>query len=165
VIWLDMDGVVADFDLGYFNLFGEHPTRWPEAETVKWKLVHSVPDFYRRLPLMAGAHDLFKCAKEIDDTGFLTGVPKSITTCEAQKREYIAENFGADVIVKCCPSRDKWRECRPGDTLVDDYTRYRVDWERADGIFVHHTSAADSIHQLGELASWNVIGRYSQPSR
>jgi len=164
MIWLDMDGVVADFDHGYFLHFGVRPTRWPEPETVDWKLVHSIPDFYTSLPLMPHAHDLFRYVDLLGyGTGFLTGVPRSISVCEPQKRDFIKWHFGPDVLVECCPARDKAKHCKPGDVLVDDYTRYRVDWEAAGGIFIHHTSVADTITEIGELVSWGVIGEDCLP--
>jgi len=164
MIWLDMDGVVADFDEGYFRHFGVRPTRWPEPETVDWKLVHSIPDFYSKLPLMPGAHDLFRYVDELGfGAGFLTGVPRSISSCEPQKRAYIEYHFGPDVLVQGCPAREKWHFGEPGDVLVDDYTRYRVEWEVMGGIFIHHTSAAASIREIGELVSWGIIGEDCLP--
>lgn len=157
MIWLDMDGVVADFDTHYFNLSGSRPTRWPDPETVNWKLVNSVPDFYRTMPLMPGAHDLFRYAVSTAYTAFLTGAPRSVATTEKQKREWGGEQFG-DTHIVCCPSREKYQFCAPGDVLVDDYLKYRVDWERAGGIFIHHTSADDSIRQLGELVLCGKLG-------
>ncbi len=163
MIWLDMDGVVADFDEQYFKLFGVRPTRWPDPETVDWKAVHDVPDFYATIPLMPGAHKLFRYVDELGfGTGFLTGVPRSISTCYEQKRKYIAERFG-EVQVVGCPSREKYMHGKPGDVLIDDYLRYRVEWEDMGGIFIHHTSADESIRQLGEFVSCGTIGEDYTP--
>jgi hypothetical protein len=159
MIWLDMDGVLADFDGHYQACFGDRPTRWPEPDTVDWDKIASVPDFYLKLPLMPGAKELFRYVDDLGyGTGILTGVPKSIDASSNHKTEWAAEpDHFPDTIVRCCQSRDKWKHGRPGDVLVDDYLKYRVEWERMGGIFVHHTSAADSIIQLGELVSWGVI--------
>jgi hypothetical protein len=158
MIWLDMDGPLADFDGHYFAHFGVHPTRWPEPETVDWKLVQSVPDFYLTIPLAEGARDLFRYVVEHDpDHAILTGIPKSITASDNHKTRWAAREFPGER-VQCCSARDKWQFGEPGDVLVDDYTKYRVDWERMGGIFVHHTSAADSIRRLGELLSCGAIG-------
>ena len=85
MIWLDMDGVLADFDGHYQACFGVKPTRWPEPDTVDWKLIAAVPDFYLNLPLMPGAKELHRFvlytsgyAPEVarpelqDNCGFLT---------------------------------------------------------------------------------------------
>jgi hypothetical protein len=39
----------------------------------------------------------------------------------------------------------------PGDVLVDDREKHRDLWDNAGGVFIHHTSAEDSILQLAEI--------------
>ena len=86
MIFLDLDGVLADFDSHYETHFGVRPKRWPEPDTTKWKLINSVPDFYRTIPLMPGARDLFRY---VDEAGYgvaiLTGVPSSVDAADNQK--------------------------------------------------------------------------------
>jgi beta-phosphoglucomutase-like phosphatase (HAD superfamily) len=153
MIWLDMDGVLADFDGHYQACFGVKPTRWPEPDTVDWKLIASVPDFYLNLPLMPGAKELFRFVDELGvGTGILTGVPKEIDESSNHKIEWAAkpEHF-PHVMVRCCRSRNKFKHGKPGHVLVDDYLKYRDAWVDMGGIFVHHTSAESSIQQLREL--------------
>jgi hypothetical protein len=49
-----------------------------------------------------------------------------------------------------------WSECKQyesgvGKVLIDDRVDLKSSWEAAGGIFIHHTSAADSIRQLKHL--------------
>ena len=54
-IFVDLDGVLADFDTGYEKLTGVKPTRWPAPDNIDWKAVDKAQDFYLRLPLIPGA--------------------------------------------------------------------------------------------------------------
>lgn len=165
-LWLDQDGVLADFNRHYKYLFNNEPTRWPEPETVDWKLIESKPTFYRDIPVMSDAHSLYEycvlfCIQHrITGPAILTGLPSSIDACSNQKVDWRNAHF-PHAPIQCCAAKDKFRFCQPGDILVDDYLRYRVAWEDAGGVFVHHTSAAQSIAELGELASWGIIGELS----
>lgn len=154
MIWLDLDGVMADFDGHYEHHFGVRPTRWPGPDSVDWKLVNSVPDFFLTMPCMPGARDLFLVAflASNGDVGFLTGCPASIDAAANQKRQWIAQEpgFGNSKVV-CCRSRDKCLHGKPGDILIDDYLKYADLWTGMGGIFIHYTSAKDSILQLKRM--------------
>lgn len=158
MIYLDMDGVLADFDSQYERLSGQRPhplKNWtveaPTPDIVEWKLVHGSPDFFSTMSVLPDAMDLFRFVDELGHgTAILTGVPSSVSDAVRQKRLWAAEHFPG-VQVFCCPSRDKWRYCHK-DVLVDDWQKYRVAWEGAGGVFIHHKSAANSIR---ELRQWN----------
>ena len=151
MIWLDMDGVFADFDGHYEHHFGYRPTRWPLPDTVNWKLVNSVPDFYLTIPLMPGAHDLFRYVDEVGEgCAFLTGIPSSINASKNHKVTWGNANF-PETQVFCCAAKDKWQFGEPGDTLIDDYLRYRDAWVDMGGVFVHHIDAPSTIAKLREL--------------
>jgi hypothetical protein len=47
-----------------------------------------------------------------------------------------------------CRSQDKARFCKPGDVLIDDWSRYRDKWEAAGGVFIHHASVTQSLAAL-----------------
>lgn len=165
MIWLDMDGPLADFDAHYQKLIGEKPTRYPLPDNLDWAKVANFPDFFLTIPVAEGARELFDCVRKINGgwTGVLTGIPSSIAASDNQKRTWADREFKPSKIV-CCSAKLKWQWCVPGDVLVDDYIKYRVDWETAGGVFVHHTSAADSIRQLGELVRCGRIKDLSLPS-
>jgi hypothetical protein len=44
----------------------------------------------------------------------------------------------------------------PGDILVDDYLKYRHLWEEAGGVFIHHTSASNTLRQLAALGFFSL---------
>ena len=150
MIFVDMDGVLADFDTHYFNHFRERPTRWPKPDTTDWAKVASVPDFFRTIPLMRDAGDLL-AGLHPRPWQILTGCPKSIDTSNNQKREWASGKFDPPRTVTCCRAREKCLHGKPGDVLIDDYLKYRDLWIAMGGIFIHHTSARESLRQLNAL--------------
>lgn len=151
-IFLDVDGVMADFDTAAEQLFGL-PPRKTEAELGTprfWVDLKSVPGgFFRTLPLMPGARELYAAVRHLNPI-MLTGCPMG-GWAEPQKLAWRDDNFPGVPMI-CCDSKDKREHMTGlGDVIVDDWPKYRTLWEGAGGIFILHTSAADSIMQLRKI--------------
>ena len=150
-IFLDCDGVLADFDTAARQLFGQDSREAEEAlgSDLFWSRITQCRDFYRNLPLTADARDLYEAVAHLNPI-ILTGCPEGGWS-EPQKIAWAAHHFPSVKMITC-RSRDKYLHiANPGDVLVDDYLRYRELWEKAGGIFVQHISAKDSIRRLAEL--------------
>lgn len=144
--YLDMDGVVADFDSAAESVLGIGPRMRPingvyKLSEVEWKMIKSRhPRFYRELPKMEGADQLVDIGRRYrDQLGwdllFLTAVPKEDDMPWAfwDKIHWIKERY-PDIAVHFGPhSSDKWRHCRPGDILVDDRPDNCRQWREAGG--------------------------------
>ncbi len=160
-IFVDMDGVVADFDGHYERHFGVRPTRWPEPDNVNWNRIKETPDFYRTIPLLPGAQDLVRYVDEVGEgCSFLTGVPISVNAAPNQKIEWANMHFPGFPII-CCPAKDKWMHGTHRDILIDDYLRYRIDWINMGGVFVHHTDVPSTIAKLRELGKCALLSEES----
>ncbi|WP_287360681.1 hypothetical protein [Mesorhizobium sp.] len=155
-LFLDCDGVLADFDSAFAAHFG-HPPRVYEAQkgsNTFWRdIQHEAKDFYRHLPLMADARALYDAVAHLRPI-ILTGCPLG-GWAEPQKLAWAAEHFPGVPMITCM-SKDKRTYCRPGDILVDDYLKYRDLWEGAGGVFIHHIDAASSLAVLAALGTQPV---------
>jgi hypothetical protein len=141
-VFLDLDGVLADFDGGAHALLKMSPAQYQErfGPGAFWKKLATAPDFY--------AHTLMEGVKHLDPI-ILTGLPIG-KWAEPQKRGWVEKHFpGLQVITTL--ARHKSRYCSPGDVLVDDQERYREAWEAAGGHFIHHTDAETSLAALRAL--------------
>ena len=148
-LFLDLDGVLADFDRGVQAVTGARPEALP-LKTM-WAALARAPAFFETLELMQDAEALWRFCAPHHPT-ILTGLPLG-AWAPAQKRRWVARVLGAHVPVITCMSRDKPRWSGPGHVLVDDRAPAREGWERKGGRFVHHVSAARSIALLRGLAS------------
>jgi len=150
MIFLDMDGVLADFDSHHEGMLGRRPSR--EADDVDWTQVRAVDDFYLNIPPMADMDELWRFVSPYEPA-VLTGVPNynTVPDAAANKRAWIRKHIGPHVTVICCRSKDKCLYAKPGDILIDDWEKHRDLWLLAGGRWITHTSAADTIKKLRRL--------------
>lgn len=159
-IWLDMDGVLADFNKGYEHLAGFSPIFHHDTLEVDWALVDSFEGFFSALDAMPDAKMLVAyvtTAKPEVEVRVLTSCPK--TNPEAVREDkfsWLARRFPAlAATVQFVPWTEKKAAfCKPGDILIDDWPgKHRAEWEAAGGTFIWHVRAYDTIRRLRELAA------------
>ena len=148
-IFVDMDGVLADFDGGYEQMLGVRPSII--NDNVDWQAVGQVDDFYERLPPMPDFDDLWggiECFRPI----ILTGVPSSIAVAAANKRAWVDRHISPAQPMIACPSKDKSLHIRnPGDVLIDDWEKYRSLWLQRGGRWITHVTAGKSLAALADM--------------
>jgi hypothetical protein len=149
-LFLDADGVLADFDEGARRLLGMNPSTFESKRGKRefWRRIASARNFYGTLPEMPDAHVLFDGVGHLQPT-ILTGLPIG-NWAEPQKVGWAAEHFPGVPIITCM-ARDKHKHMKPGDVLVDDRDNHRAAYEKAGVVFIHHKNAADSLRQLAEI--------------
>jgi hypothetical protein len=155
-LFLDCDGVLADFDAAAERLFHMGPRQVEATLGTKafWARIARHPNFYGTLPLMPDAMRLYEAVAHLDPI-ILTGCPMG-GWAEQQKVDWAARHFPGVKIITC-QSREKCRFMeKPGDILVDDYLKYQRLWEEAGGVFVHHQFAERSIERLTELGCIHI---------
>jgi hypothetical protein len=149
-VFVDMDGVLADFDAHHEALFGVRPDK--VLDNVDWTRVRGVPGFYADIPPMKDMPELWDFVSRLSPRPIvLTGVPRSVEEAPDNKRAWARRHLGETVEVRCCKSRKKSLHCKPGDILIDDWDKYRHLWLAKGGHWITHTSAADTIAQLLEM--------------
>jgi 5'(3')-deoxyribonucleotidase len=149
-LFLDCDGVLADFDEGARGLFGMDAARFEAKHGARefWRLIATARNFYGSLPEMPDARRLFEAVAHREAT-ILTGLPVG-NWAAPQKIEWATEHFPGVPIITCM-ARDKHKHMKPGDVLVDDRENHRSAYEAAGVLFVHHRNAEDSLRQLAEI--------------
>jgi 5'(3')-deoxyribonucleotidase len=149
-LFLDADGVLADFDLNARRLLGSSPKEYiaRHGRSAFWKRLARAKNFYGTLPEMPDARVLFDAVRHLKPT-ILTGLPVG-TWAAPQKVEWAAEHFPGVPIITCM-ARDKHKHMHPGDVLVDDREKHRAAYEEAGVVFIHHRNAEDSLRQLAKI--------------
>jgi 5'(3')-deoxyribonucleotidase len=151
-IYLDMDGVLADFNKKAIEIFGMHPEQYDKihGQDGFWKEINKYPTFFYDLELMEDARFLYNAVIHLNPT-ILTGIPRDMDAFENQKHLWSEKHFGKEQKIICCRASKKSQFCKPGDVIVDDRIRYKKLWEKANGIWITHKSAKESIDKLKEI--------------
>jgi beta-phosphoglucomutase-like phosphatase (HAD superfamily) len=146
-IYLDCDGVLADFDTSAEAILGapSHVFEKRHGAGEFWRRLARADGFFERLDLLPDALELYEAVKAKAPI-ILTGMPHG-QWAEPQKRRWAARHFpGVPVITTTAALKREY--CHPGDVLVDDRSQHRRAWEQAGGLFIHHRSAKASIEAL-----------------
>jgi 5'-nucleotidase len=161
-LYLDMDGVLADFDSAAAQFLKDYPRdpsndQWPLGV---WRQLVKVPHLYRNLPLMPQAKELYDLAQQFATelnwrVAILTAIPKGNDVPDAfqDKVEWAKEHFPTLRVYFGPYSADKQHHARTGDILVDDRRSNCEEWTRAGGIAVRvlPNAYATALDQLREL--------------
>ncbi len=148
-LYLDCDGVLADFEQGARAVLGMPVDVYLQRHGLGrfWQQLAQAPQFYARLPLMPDARELFEAVQHLEPI-ILTGLPRG-NWAAPQKVRWAARHFPGTRIITCMAA-DKRKHCRPGDVLVDDTLKHRHLWEEAGGIFIAHRNARETLEQLAQ---------------
>lgn len=163
-IYIDMDGVLADFNHRAQEVLSassqDHQRaaqagRWPPEQ---WALLTEDSHFYRHLPKTGHADRIMSWAQRFErELGWrlrvLTAVPKDNDMPEAfhDKILWINEHYPGTRVWFGPYSRDKQQHCRPGDVLVDDRTDNCDDWVRAQGVAIRARDLDQAVRDLEQL--------------
>ena len=156
-LFVDLDGVLADFDAGVRQATGRDPAELHTRQM--WGILAKTPDFYTVLSWMDDGREFWNAVRKHNPV-ILTGLPMG-GWAEPQKRSWCARELGASVPVITGLSRRKAELAREwltiGDceektpVLVDDRLKLKGSWEDAGGTFILHLNAEKSLGELKEL--------------
>jgi 5'(3')-deoxyribonucleotidase len=144
-VFLDSDGVCADFDRGFPEIFGIDHRSIPEEEM--WRLVAELPTFFDELPLMPDAEELFNGLRDYDPI-ILTACPKACFQAAAiAKKRWVRRHFGLHVrVLPVWGGKNKPLYMhQPGDILIDDWQDNITAWNAFGGTGILHLDAASSL--------------------
>ena len=155
-LYLDADGVLADFDKGATAILGLPPRAYEKRHGLGrfWQKLASAPDFYFGLPLMPDAMALFEAVRDLRPV-ILTGLPQG-NWAAGQKVRWAARYFPGTRIITTM-ARDKRDHAKEGDVLVDDQLKHRHLWEGVGGIFIHHRNARQTLDELADYFPIRVL--------
>ena len=148
-LYLDCDGVLADFDTGATAVLGMPAKAFEKRHGLGrfWAKLATAPDFYFSLPLLPDAMRLYDAVKHLEPI-ILTGLPRGNWAAD-QKVRWAAHHFPGVRIITTM-ARDKRDHAKEGDVLVDDQLRHAHLWEEMGGVFIHHKSVEETLERLGE---------------
>jgi 5'(3')-deoxyribonucleotidase len=153
-IFLDMDGVVADFELMAQQILSKDKSlplgyRYSDEE---WSMLKSNPRIYRDLPLVDGSkkfvEDILAFAKEHNiDVLFLTANPvrNDIPWAFWDKVNWAMKYFPGIPVWFGPNSVDKQLRSMPGNVLIDDRLSNIEQWNSNGGKAIRFTGSFDEV--------------------
>lgn len=174
-IYLDMDGIVADFVLSAcrlhnrMDLYGSWPkgewdmaTVFGQSDSVMWGLINKTEGFWSNLEKTHDADDIYKiCEQQEAELNFLSSPAFAHSACE--KLEWADKYYKGLPTILC---RQKYRICASEyDFLVDDSDKNVELWRGVGGrAFLYprpwnaaHAREATALADLSkELTRWRV---------
>ena len=152
-IFLDLDGVMFDFEKYFEEYFGVRHDTFDDPEM--WKMIHEHGSFFRNLPLMPGAKEFFDWLMTLGyNVQILTGCPRqNFTIAATDKKKAVRQHLSADIqVLTVIGGKNKFVFLnQPGDILIDDFTKNLKPWEDAGGVGVHHTNFENTKKKLIEI--------------
>jgi len=147
-VFLDLDGVFADFDARGKHLTGKHPSQLDRSRL--WKMINSDKRFFAELELIEGCMALWEATRDLEPV-FLTGAPSN-RTFQQQKKEWVARIFGPEFTVHVVPKKLKQDFSGPHKVLIDDTPENIQQWIARGGHgILHKGDHASTIKALQEL--------------
>lgn len=149
-LFLDCDGVLADFVSGATKVLGVHPDEYEKmfGEDAMWTCIEQTHNFFGTLEPMPDAFELFDAVSHLNPI-ILTGRPRG--EWSIRQKFLFRDKYFPDTEMIICRSKDKIKHAKPGDIIVDDFVKWQHVWEKGGGIWVLHTSAKESIEKLKNL--------------
>lgn len=148
MLFLDLDGVFADFERGYHDAFGLSCRR--ESDDDLWAKVHTKPNFFYDLPLIPGSDEFYADIRHMPHV-FLTACPKTnYDQIAVQKRYWVRKHLSASAMVlPIVGARHKPLFMNHlGDILIDDYGLNINGWVDAGGYGIKHENFKDTRAEL-----------------
>ena len=150
-LYIDMDGVLTDFNKGYdlkCDITYAEGSRKESRGDVKgfWDPIDRVgQSFWSDMPWMSDGKQLWNAVKNHNPI-ILSAVSKALG-CRSGKKIWIHRELGGvkHLLVK---RSEKVKYADSDSILVDDLQKNIDEWKAAGGIGIHHTSAAETIKKL-----------------
>lgn len=138
-LYLDLDGVMADFDAHFPALFGVDHRELLDDDM--WGIINAHPSYFRDMPVCDGAKEFFAWLSAYGDPIILTACPKSNYAHVArQKREWVREHLCENAtVLPVMGGRNKPLFMHAaGDILIDDFERNIDAWQDEGGVGILH---------------------------
>lgn len=155
-VYIDMDGVLADFDKGFFNISGgKTAENTPDPEL--WEIIgkYGKVKFFSELPWMPGGQELwgfvtdnFLKVKILSACGRNSDVDKETPTGKLTWLRHHLTHLSMDDIILVTNKHKKRHYSKPDDIIIDDTPVVIHEWVKKGGIGILHKDSGETISVL-----------------
>lgn len=151
-IYIDMDGVIADFDQAIINTFGEEYNN--HIATKFWKETCVEAEMFRKMPPISEGIAMVTEILKYHDICFMTstgGMPHHIDIAK-QKLDWLhTHGLGDHPVAFCMSTVGKGRFASRGRLLIDDRRKVCDQWRMGGGSFFLFTR--EEAHNIATLVN------------
>jgi FMN phosphatase YigB (HAD superfamily) len=148
-IYCDMDGVLVDFNDGYFKLTGHELDGVHRTDVHFWDPINRAGyDFWINLKWMSDGEELWSYIEKYGPK--LLSAPSRQPDSRVAKHDWVNRELpGVRLILRSAKHKKDF--ATPTSILIDDREDNINDWVGAGGVGILHKSAKDTISQLKDL--------------
>jgi|SRR5579862_7629560 len=155
IVYVDMDGVLADFAAGFQEISGMSEDAVTNEELWAAIEAYGKAKFFAHLPWMAGGKEMwnfitqnFLKVKILSALGKSDATNKLTTQGKTSWLRHHLPNLHSDDIILVENKHKKRHYSRPGDIIIDDTPVVIQEWVKKGGIGILHKTAQETMNQL-----------------
>ena len=149
-VYCDMDGVIVDFDKGYFELTGHQLDGTHRSDTHFWDPINKAGyDFWINLEwIKPDGRTLWEYIEKYNP--IILSAPSNRPESRVAKRNWVERELpGTEILLRSAKHKKDFAS--PNSILIDDRIDNVQGWRDAGGIGIHHVSTKHTIDQLKVL--------------
>lgn len=149
IIYLDMDGILTDFQKHFEDYFGikiwHGQTHTPVKEV--YNKISSVPNWWASMPWMKYGKELLNLSNELcDNVELLTTPAETVETCEEDKLTWVKREIPFNIKVNFSSSKEDY--ANPKSILVDDTEKNIEKFIEKKGIGLYYNIQDDNFEEV-----------------
>ena len=151
IIYCDMDGVLVDFEKGYYDLTGTSTKQFPKGDNSFWQPISDAgAEFWATLPWMPDGKELWNYIKKYKPN--ILSSPSQDPSSKVGKEAWLTMNLQGGYKKAYFYGRaNKQLFSDKNRILIDDLPNTINEWNAKGGIGILHTSATNTIKELKKL--------------
>ncbi len=149
-IFVDLDGVLTNFDKGYYDLTGIDITGHHYDDKQFWEPINKAGyDFWINLEWTDDGKKLWNYVKKYNPQ--ILSAPSKQNDSRIGKHDWVKRELpGTHLILRS--AQHKCEFASPNSILIDDNETNIKQWKNAGGIAIQHISADNTINELKKLS-------------
>ena len=149
IFYCDLDGVLVDFNKGYYDLTGKDISGSFHSDVDFWNPINAAGrKFWADLEWIKDGKKLWDYIKKYNPT--ILSAPSRQIESRVGKHDWMRRELpGVRLILRSPETKREF--ANPNSILIDDRESNVIQWKESGGISILHTSAEDTIKQLQTL--------------